>query len=195
MPEYSQATRTLGGMKVASRIGDPCQARCRALSFMVCRRVPSGRETRGRGYAARHPGTDKEKGIRQICTVALMERYNPWRQTNIMKGPENGRKTIVEKAAEKLGYGLAMAEDVAGSVKTAVGEAVATVTEALTPAKKASEPLAKKAPVKRAPEKAPAKRAAKKTEAKKSPTKKITSKKAAKKSVKTSAKKAGRTKR
>ena len=99
-------------------------------------------------------------------------------------------KTILEKAAEKLGYGLAMAEDVAGSVKTAVGGAVATVTEALTPAKKASEPLAKKAPVKSAPKKAPTKKAAKK-----SPTKKITTKKAAKKSVKTPVKKAGRTKR
>jgi hypothetical protein len=44
-------------------------------------------------------------------------------------------KTIVEKAAEKVGYGLAMAEDVAGSVKTAFGTAVATVTNALTPAK------------------------------------------------------------
>jgi hypothetical protein len=84
-------------------------------------------------------------------------------------------KTILEKAAEKVGYGLAMAEDVAGSVKTAFGGAVATVTEALTPAKKASEPLAKKAPVKSAPKKAPAKKAAKKaakkTAAKKSPTK------------------------
>src|ERR1700677_1839710 len=99
-------------------------------------------------------------------------------------------KTILEKAAEKLGYGLAMAEDVAGSVKTAVGGAVATVTEALTPAKKASEPLAKKAPVKSAPKKAPTRKAAKK-----SPTKKITTKKAAKKSVKTPVKKAGRTKR
>jgi hypothetical protein len=29
-------------------------------------------------------------------------------------------KTIVEKAAEAVGYGIAMAEDVAGSVKTAV---------------------------------------------------------------------------
>ena len=65
-------------------------------------------------------------------------------------------KTILEKAAEKVGYGLAMAEDVAGSVKTAVGGAVATVTEALTPAKKVSKPLAKKVPVKSTPKKAPA---------------------------------------
>jgi hypothetical protein len=80
-------------------------------------------------------------------------------------------KTILEKAADKVGYGLAMAEDVAGSVKTAFGGAVATVTEALTPAKKASEPLAKKAAVKSAPQKTSAKKAAKKTGAKKSPIK------------------------
>jgi hypothetical protein len=104
-------------------------------------------------------------------------------------------KTMVEKAAEKLGYGLAMAEDVAGSVKMVVGGAVATVTEALTPAKKASEPLVKKAPVKSAPKKATAKKAANKTAAKKSSSKKITTKKAAKKSVRTPAKKAARTKR
>ena len=55
-------------------------------------------------------------------------------------------KTILEKAARKVGYGLAMAEDVGGSIKTAVGGAVASVTEALTPAKKASKLLAKKAP-------------------------------------------------
>ena len=100
-------------------------------------------------------------------------------------------KTILEKAARKVGYGLAMAEDVAGSVKTAVGGAVATVTEALTPAKKASEPLAKKAPVKSALKKTPAKKAAKKSAAKKSPNKKI----ATKKTVKTPAKKTGRTRR
>jgi hypothetical protein len=104
-------------------------------------------------------------------------------------------KTILEKAAEKVGYGLAMAEDVAGSVKMAVGGAVATVTEALTPAKKAPKPLAKKVPVKTAPKKAPAKKAATKTAAKKSPTKKIATKEAAKKSGKRPAKKAGRTKR
>jgi hypothetical protein len=104
-------------------------------------------------------------------------------------------KTILEKAAGKVGYGLAMAEEVAGSVKTAVGGAVASVTEALTPAKKASEPLAKKAPVKSVPKKAPPKKAAKKTAAKKSPNKKIATKMAAKKPVKTPAKKTGRTKR
>ena len=49
-------------------------------------------------------------------------------------------KTIVEKAAEIVGYGIAMAEDVAGSVKTAVGTAVTTITEVLTksPSKKST---------------------------------------------------------
>jgi hypothetical protein len=112
-----------------------------------------------------------------------------------MKGPKMAEKTILEKAAEKVGYGLAMAEDVAGSVKTAFGGAVATVTEALTPAKKAPKPLANRVLVKSVPKKAPAKKAAKKTAAKRSPTKKIATKKAAKKSVKRPAKKAGRTKR
>jgi hypothetical protein len=103
-------------------------------------------------------------------------------------------KTILEKAAEKVGYGLAIAEDVAGSVKMAVRGAVATVTEVLTPAKKAPEALAQKVSVKSAP----AKKAAKKTAAKRSPSKKIATKKAAKKSakksVKTPAKKTGRAK-
>ena len=100
-------------------------------------------------------------------------------------------KTILEKAAGKVGYGLAMAEDVAGSVKTAVGGAIASVTEALTPAKKASKPLSKKAPLESAPKKAAPKKAAKKTAAKKSPNKKI----ATKKTVKTPAKKTGRPRR
>ena len=56
----------------------------------------------------------------------------------------------MEKAAEKVGYGLAMAEDVAGTVKTAVGAAVTTVTNVLTPAKKAPKRMAKKAVAKSA---------------------------------------------
>ena len=104
-------------------------------------------------------------------------------------------KTIVEKAAEKVGYGLAMAEDVAGSVKTAFGSAVATVTNALTPAKEAPKPTTKNAEVKSAAKKAPVKKAVKKTVAKKTPAKKIAAKKAAKKSVNKPAKKAGRTRR
>ena len=109
-------------------------------------------------------------------------------------------KTILEKAAGKLGYGLAMAEDVAGSVKAAVGGAVASVTEALTP-KKASEPLGpkerplRKGAVKSAPKKASPKKAAKKAAAKKSPNEKIATKKGAKQPVKAAVKKTGRTKR
>ena len=106
-------------------------------------------------------------------------------------------KTIVEKAAEKVGYGLAMAEDVAGSVKTAVGAAMTTVTKALkkAPPGKAAKKVAKKAVAHQAAKKAPAKKAVKKTAAKKSPAKKTAAKKASKKSVKTPAKKAGRARR
>ena len=103
-------------------------------------------------------------------------------------------KTIVEKAAEKVGYGLAMAEDVAGSVKTAVGAALTTVTKALkkAPPQKATKKVAKKAVAQRAAKKEPAKTAVKKTAARKSPAKKTVAKKASKKTVKTPAKKAGR---
>jgi hypothetical protein len=104
-------------------------------------------------------------------------------------------KTIVEKAAEKVGYGLAMAEDVAGSVKTAFGSAVATVTNALTPAKEAPKPTTKNADVKSAAKKAPVKRAVKKAVAKKTPGKKTAAKKVTKKAVNKPAKKAGRTRR
>ena len=51
-------------------------------------------------------------------------------------------KTIVEKAAETVGYGIAMASDVAGSIKKAFDTAVTTVTEVL-----------KKAPAKKTPAK------------------------------------------
>jgi hypothetical protein len=102
-------------------------------------------------------------------------------------------KTIVEKAAEKVGYGLAMAEDVAGSVKTAFGSAVATVTNALTPATEAPIPVTKNAAVKSATKKAAVKKAVKKGVAKKAPAKKTAAKKAAKKVVKKpAAKKAAR---
>ena len=98
-------------------------------------------------------------------------------------------KTIVEKAGEAVGYGMAMASDVAGTIKTAFDAAVTTVGEVLhkTPARKA----AKKAVAKKAVKKSPAKKSAvKKTPAKKSP-----AKKAAKKAVKTPAKKAARLRR
>jgi len=104
-------------------------------------------------------------------------------------------KTIVEKAAEKVGYGLAMAEDVAGTLKTAVGAAVTTVTNALTPAKEAPRKVANKSVEKSAAKKAPTKKAAKKTAVKKSPAKKTAPRKAAKKSVKAPAKKTVRTRR
>jgi hypothetical protein len=100
-------------------------------------------------------------------------------------------KAIVEKAAEKVGYGLAMAQDVAGSVKTALSSAAATVTNALTPAEEAPRPVTKNADVKSAAKKAPVKKAVKKGVAKKAPAKKT----AAKKAVKKPAKKAGRTRR
>jgi hypothetical protein len=93
-------------------------------------------------------------------------------------------KTIVEKAAEKVGYGLAMAEDVAGSVKTAFGSAVATVTNALTPATEAPIPVTKNAAVKSATKKAAVKKAVKKGVAKKVPAKETAAKKAAKKTAK-----------
>ena len=61
-------------------------------------------------------------------------------------------KTIVEKAGEAVGYGMAMASDVAGTIKTAFDAAVTTVGDVLhkTPAKKTP---AKKAPAKKAPAK------------------------------------------
>ena len=97
-------------------------------------------------------------------------------------------KTIVEKAGETVGIGLAAASDVAGAIKTAIGAAVTTVGEVLkkAPAKKA----AKKAVTKKAAKKAPAKKAAKKAAAKTTP-----AKKAAKKSVKKPAKNSGRPRR
>jgi hypothetical protein len=89
-------------------------------------------------------------------------------------GSRMANKTFVEKAAEKVGYGLAMAEDVAGTVKTAIG----SVAEALkkSPAKKVVNLPAKKTATKQ-----PAKKAAKKSAAKKAPAKKSAPKKAAKK--------------
>ena len=107
-------------------------------------------------------------------------------------------KTIVEKAAEKVGYGIAMAEDVAGSVKAAVGAAVAVMTKSpeeakshvptSNPTKPAAQGAAKKitatnsvkgvAPKKSAPQKsasqepAPKKSQAKETIGRKSPAKK-----------------------
>jgi hypothetical protein len=87
-------------------------------------------------------------------------------------------KTIAEKAGKAVGFGIAMAEDLAAAVKTAVGAAVTTVTEVLKtePAKSVvASKSAQKAPVKKAakavtknaPKKASPTNAAKKTVAKK----------------------------
>jgi len=62
-------------------------------------------------------------------------------------------KTIVEKAGEAVGFGIAMAEDVAGAVKTAVGGVITTVADAV------KKNPGKKAPAKRVAPKAPAKKA------------------------------------
>ena len=125
-------------------------------------------------------------GMPLQCVAAYEDLEGTWKMAE---------KTIVEKAAEKVGYGLAMAEDVAGSVKTAFGSAVATVTNALTPAKETPKPATKNADVKNAAKKAPVKKAVKKAVAKKAPSKKTAAKKVARKAVKKPAKKAGRTRR
>jgi hypothetical protein len=120
-------------------------------------------------------------------------------------------KTIVEKAGEAVGFGIAMAEDLAGRVKNTVGGAVTTVTESLNtaPAKsgvankstqKASPKKAVKAVTKKAAKKASLKETAKKAVkkapatkvAKKVAVKKVPAKKTAKKSVKKAAKKSAR---
>ena len=112
-------------------------------------------------------------------------------------------KTLLEKAGAAVGFGMAMAEDVAGTVKTAVGAAVTTVTDVLktAPAKKArakktaTKSPAKKIAAKKVVRKAPAKKAVKKAAVQKMPVKKAvkktvkkTAKKVAKKAAKKSAK-------
>lgn len=94
-------------------------------------------------------------------------------------------KTLVEKAAEKVGYGLAMVEDVAG---TAIGSVAKAFSK--SPRKRA------KKQVKKAARTTPTKKAAKKSAARKSPAKKAVPKKAApKKAAKKPAKKATRSRR
>jgi hypothetical protein len=97
-------------------------------------------------------------------------------------------KTIVEKAGETIGVGIAMASDVAGAIKSAVTAATAVMKNA--PAKKTVKAAARKAVTKKAAKKAPAKKVAEKASAKKTPTKK-----AGKKSVNKPAKKVGRMRR
>jgi hypothetical protein len=103
-------------------------------------------------------------------------------------------KTLLEKAGEAVGFGMAMAEDVAGTVKTAVGAAVTTVTDVLktAPAKKApTQKTAPKSPAKKATKKAAAKKAVKKAPAKKVAKKAAIKKTSAKKAVKKTVKKSG----
>ena len=102
------------------------------------------------------------------------------------------KKTIVDKAGETVGVGIAMASDVAGAVKTAVGGAMAAVTEILKkePVTKTATPAAKKAVAKKAAKKVPAKKNAKPAAGRKTAAKKV-----AKKSLKKPAKKAGRRQR
>ena len=113
-------------------------------------------------------------------------------------------KTLVEKAGEAVGFGIAMAEDVAGAVKTAVGATVTTVRDVLKKAPATKAPLkqgGKKAPAKKAAKKAPATKAIKKSVTKtsvkmsnvKKAVQKVVAKKApAKKAVKKTVKKAVR---
>src|SRR5579864_522296 len=93
-------------------------------------------------------------------------------------------KTMVEKAGEAVGFGIAMAEDMAGAVRTAVGAAVTTVTEVLKKSPAATKAqvkqVAQKTPARKAAKKAPASNAIKKPAAKTSG-KKSTAKKTAKK--------------
>lgn len=102
------------------------------------------------------------------------------------------RKTIVDKTAQTVGVGIAMASDVGGAIKTAFDGAMAAVTEVLKkePAgkgavKAATKPAARKPLKKGLAKKVPPKTAAKKT----------VPKRAVKKSVKKPAKKAGRSQR
>jgi hypothetical protein len=104
-------------------------------------------------------------------------------------------KTIVDKAGETVGVGIAMASDVAGAIKTAFGAAVTTVSEVLkkAPEKKvAAKKAAKKAPVKKAAAKKSTQKTSAKKVVKKAAVKKMSAKKAVKKFAKKTAKKAGR---
>jgi hypothetical protein len=97
---------------------------------------------------------------------------------------EKTETTLIEKAGMTVGYGIAMAEDVAGAAKAAVGAVVTTVAGVLekAPAKKSpAKRVMKKAVAKKAAKKAPAKKAAKKAPARKSTAKKAAKKVAAKK--------------
>jgi hypothetical protein len=87
IPEYSQATRTLSGVKVALRVGDSRQARwwfrliakrrhSALLSWLVgkCQTVE---RREGADTLPGHPEANKLKGMRKICTIAWIDLYNP----------------------------------------------------------------------------------------------------------------------
>jgi hypothetical protein len=132
--------------------------------------------------------------------------YNSGLRMNLkLEGSEMAEKTILEKAGNAVGFGIAMVEDLAGTVKAAVGTAVNTVTGVLktapatnlmakksdprNPAKKAAKVVTKKTTKKalakktarkalaiKAVAKAPSKRAAKKVLVRKDPAKKAVKK-------------------
>ena len=66
-------------------------------------------------------------------------------------------KTIVDKARETVGVGIAMASDVAGAIKTAFGAAVTTVSEVLkkAPARRVTARTTAKKHLSRRPRKKP----------------------------------------
>jgi hypothetical protein len=105
------------------------------------------------------------------------------------------KKTLVEKAAEKVGYGLAMAEDVAGAVRNIGWCCRDHGFQCANACKEGTKKVARRAVAKSAAKKAPARKAVKKTAAKSSPATKTAARKAAKKSVKAPAKKTVRTRR
>jgi hypothetical protein len=87
-------------------------------------------------------------------------------------------KTMVDIAGETVGVGIAMASDVAGAIKTAIGAAVTTVTEVLnsTPTKKSAEKTALKKAAKKTSSKKAAKKVVRTKTAKKAPAKKVAKK-------------------
>ncbi|HEV2276542.1 MAG TPA: hypothetical protein VGS02_00115 [Acidobacteriaceae bacterium] len=101
-------------------------------------------------------------------------------------------KTFIEKAAEKVGYSLAMAEDVAGTVKTTIGSLAESLKKSppVQEATTAMKPTAESRPTNQSAEKSAAKKSAarksaeKKSAAKKSAAKKSVPKEAAKKAPK-----------
>ncbi|MBV8630636.1 MAG: hypothetical protein JOZ83_06910 [Silvibacterium sp.] len=127
---------------------------------------------------ARHPARQKTNSPKRFAKDLYADAGMPLQfvatYDSRLRGLRMAEKTIVEKAAEKVGYGMAMAEDVAGAVKTAVGTAVTTVTDVL------SKAPTEKAPAKKAVQGSPAEKAPKKTVAKK-PAKAASPKKAAEK--------------